>query len=121
MHRSNRRRALGLAASTLGLAVLVWLALLPIIPSGLRVSHGDVSTRTIRAPRDINFTSQALTQQRQDEAATAIKDSYVFDPSVAAGQRAQLSSLLPRLRSIVNDPASAPAARAAALASVDKL
>src|SRR5215510_8114141 len=98
MHRSNRRRLLGLAGSTLGFAVLVWLALLPVIPTGLRLGHGDVSTRTIRAPRDINFTSQALTQQRQNEAASAIKDSFVFDPSVAAGQQAQLNNILNRLR-----------------------
>src|SRR5947209_2497015 len=103
MHRSNRRRLLGLAGSTLGFAVLAWLALLPIIPTGLRVGRGDVSTRTIRAPRDINFTSQALTQQRQDEAARAVKDSYVFDPSVAVNQQSQLNALLGRLRTIVND------------------
>src|SRR4051812_16695015 len=62
--------------SILGFAVVIWLALLPVVPSSLRLSDGDVSTRTIRAPHDISFTSKALTQKRQAEASEAIKDSF---------------------------------------------
>src|SRR5204862_4153205 len=111
----------GTLFSIVGFAVVIWLALLPVVPSSLPLSDGDISTRTIRAPHDISFTSKALTQKRQEEASEAIKDSFVYDPSVASNQQAQLTTLLGRIRLILSDSATAPAARDAGLANVDKL
>ena len=107
--------------SIVGFAVVIWLALLPVVPSSLPLSDGDISTRTIRAPHDISFTSKALTEKRQEEASEAIKDSFVYDPSVASNQQAQLTTLLGRIRFILSDSATAPAARDAGLANVEKL
>src|SRR5688500_485810 len=116
-----RAWSLGTLGSVVGFAVVIWLALLPVVPSSLRLRDGDVSTRTIRAPQDISFTSKALTEKRQEEASEAIKDSFVYDPSVASNQQSQLTTLLGRVRLILSDSATAPAARDAGLVNVEKL
>ena len=121
MRRLANGRALAVLAPVLGFAVVTWLALLPVVPSRLRLSDGDISTRTIRAPRDISFVSSALTEKRQEEATEAIKDSFVYDPAVASTQQAQLNTLLGRVRLILSDAATAPAARDAGLANVENL
>src|SRR3954465_4147464 len=114
-------RSVSIPLSVLGFAVVIWLALLPVVPSSLPLSDGDISTRTIRAPHDISFTSKALTQKRQAEASEAIKDSFVYDPSVASSQQAKLTPLLGRVRLILSDSATAPPARDAGLANVENL
>src|SRR6187549_1927034 len=116
-----RAWSLGTLGSVAGFAVVIWLALLPVLPSSLPLSDGDISTRTIRAPHDISFTSKALTEKRQEEASEAIKDSYVYDPSVVSTQQAKLTTLLGRIRFILSDSATAPAARDAGLANVENL
>src|SRR6476661_9914393 len=114
-------RSVSIPLSIFGFAAVIWLALLPVVPSSLPLSDGDISTRTIRAPHDISFTSKALTEKRQEEASEAIKDSFVYDPNVASSQQAKLTTLLGRVRLILSDSATAPAARDAGLANVENL
>jgi putative nucleotidyltransferase with HDIG domain len=114
-------RSVSIPLSIFGFAVVIWLALLPVVPSSLPLSDGDISTRTIRAPHDISFTSEALTKKRQAEASDAINDSFVYDPSVASTQQAKLTTLLGRIRFILSDSATAPAARDAGLVNVENL
>src|SRR3954470_10958048 len=114
-------RSVSIPLSIFGFAAVIWLALLPVVPSSLPLSDGDISTRTIRAPHDISFTSEALTKKRQAEASEAIKDSFVYDPSVASSQQAKLTTLLGRVRLILSDSATAPPARDAGLANVENL
>jgi putative nucleotidyltransferase with HDIG domain len=114
-------RSVSIPLSIFGFAVVIWLSLLPVVPSSLPLSDGDISTRTIRAPHDISFTSEALTKKRQAEASDAINDSFVYDPSVASTQQAKLTTLLGRVRFILSDSATAPAARDAGLVNVENL
>ena len=57
------------ALAVVAFALVMFVALIPLVPRGTGVEEGKVASRTIRAPKDINFTSEALTQRRQDEAA----------------------------------------------------
>ena len=116
-----RRPTFVLAASVFGFAVAVFIALFPFAPAGVHLKEGEIASRTIRAPRDISFVSPVLSQRRQDEAAAAVRDSLVFDPSIASAQQAELSALLGRVRAVVGDVAASPTARAASLEAVTKL
>jgi len=116
-----RRPTFVLAASVFGFAVAVFIALFPFAPAGVHLKEGEIASRTIRAPRDISFVSPVLSQRRQDEAAAAVRDSLVFDPSIASAQQAELSALLGRVRAVVGDVAASPTARAASLEAVAKL
>src|SRR3954453_4865053 len=89
--------------TTLILAAAVFVALLPVASGGVVLNPGDIAFRTVRAPRDISFQSSSLTSQRQDEAAKAVPDVLVYDPSVAAKQQAALNTVLDRITAIRND------------------
>jgi len=108
------------AAAILGLALAMFVALFPVSSSRLSIREGEVATRTIRAPRDISFVSQTLTKQRQDEAADAVAESLIFDPSVANVQQAKLNETLRRIRDIIEREAS-PVARKSALERIPDL
>lgn len=107
------------AAAVFAFAIVMFIALLPVVPRGTGVEEGKVASRTIRAPKDISFTSEALTQRRQDEAADAVQPRVTFDPSVASQQQAELNLLLTRIRLVIDNPN--PDARPAALSQIDKL
>jgi putative nucleotidyltransferase with HDIG domain len=121
MQRLTRSKTFVLPVAITGFAVAIFLALLPLAPAGVQLDEGEVASRTIRAPRDISFVSPALTERRQDEAAEAVQDSLLFDPSVAANQQSQLNTLLGRVRSILSDPNLSITSRGAALERVDRL
>src|SRR5437867_2936726 len=97
----NRARAFAITASTLLVTLAIFVALLPLTPSGIHIQEGEIAARTIRAPRDISFVSSALTTKRQTEAARAVPDSLTYDPSIAAAQQARLNTLLARIRSVL--------------------
>jgi len=115
----SQRPWLAFAISVLAFALVLFGALIPLIPRGTGVEEGRVASRTIRAPRDISFVSQALTDRRQDEAAEAVPDVVTFDPGVASTQQGELNSSLVRVRTSLQDPD--PPDRQAQLASIDKL
>lgn len=109
------------AASVIVFGVGIFVALFPFAPAGVHLKEGEIASRTIRAPRDISFESPLVTQRRQEEAAAAVRDSLVFDPSVPPTQQTELSILLSRVRAVVSDTAASPSARASALEAIAKL
>ena len=110
-------RSVALTASIIGFAIAIFVALFPVTSNSLRVEEGEIAVRTIRAPNDISFTSEALTERRQDEAAAAVDDRLVFDPTVAGQQAERLDALLASIASILQDAESA-AARSALLEGI---
>src|SRR4051812_31187479 len=97
-------RILFLVASIIGFAVALFVALVPFSSPEVGLKEGEISSRTIRAPNDISFVSPVLTARRQQEAANAVQDTLVFDPSVATGQQTLLNTVLQRIRSVIEDP-----------------
>ncbi|MPZ47705.1 MAG: HDIG domain-containing protein [Dehalococcoidia bacterium] len=117
----SQKKTSAIVASIAGFTIAVFAALLPVTPSGVQIEAGEIASRTIRAPRDISFVSPALTAQRQDEAAAAVQDSLLFDPSVASSQQSELNTLLSSIRGILNDTSLAENSRDAALERVEQL
>jgi putative nucleotidyltransferase with HDIG domain len=76
------------AAAIFGVALTALLvaALFPYFPRQLNIREGDTAARTVRSPRAVSFESTFLTEQRRDEAAEAVPETRVFDPSVRTGQ-----------------------------------
>jgi cyclic-di-AMP phosphodiesterase PgpH len=91
------------ALAMVAFAAAIFLALMPINSAGLRVEEGGIATRTIRAPSEISFVSESLTERRQDEAAQAVPETLIFDPSIAAAQQQKLSDLIVRIRTIITE------------------
>lgn len=115
----SNRPWLAFAVSVVAFAIVLFGALIPIVPRGLGVDEGRVASRTIRAPKDISFISQALTERRQDEAADAVPLVATFDPAVASAQQAELNAVLSRIRSVVENPNES--VRAAALGQIESI
>ena len=103
------RRPLTFLACIGGFALAVFIALMPLSSSGLGIEEGEIAIRTIRAPRDISFISDTLTERRQDEAADAVEDTPIFDPSIASAQQTKLRDQMSGIRTIVQDANSAAA------------
>jgi len=116
----SNQRSLTLMASTVAICIATFAALFPITQDQVNIAEGSIATRTIRAPRDISFTSEALTKERQDEAADAVQDVPIFDPSVAGAQQTRLNSVLDRIDSIIKEEPS-PVGRATALESLPEV
>ena len=114
----SRAQALIFAAV---LALALGLALFPAFPRQLKVREGDVASRTFRAPRDISFQSDVLTEKRREEAAAAVPDSVVFDPSVRTEQLAKLDAVLGQVAGVRNSLALTPQAKSAALGRIANL
>jgi cyclic-di-AMP phosphodiesterase PgpH len=110
---------MAIAAVVLGVALFG--ALLPFTTSTVGLQTGDIAFRTVRAPRDISFESSALTTKRQNDAAAAVPDSLVYDPSVAVTQQGALSTLLSRVSGIRDDATLNSASKAQTLGRVDQL
>jgi len=114
----SRAQALIFAAV---LALALGLALFPAFPRQLKVREGDVASRTFRAPRDISFQSDVLTEKRREEAAAAVPDSVVFDPSVRTEQLAKLDAVLGEVAGVRNSLALTPQAKSTALGRIANL
>lgn len=99
----------------------LFVALLPVTPGGVRIEEGRIATRTIRAPTDISFESATLTEERRQEAAAAVPDSLVYDPSVAVAQQTALNEILGRVRAIRSDDGLSVSAKVASLGQIPRL
>jgi putative nucleotidyltransferase with HDIG domain len=106
---------------TIVLALALGLALFPAFPRQLKVREGDVASRTFRAPRDISFQSDVLTEKRREEAAAAVPDSVVFDPNVRTDQLATLDAVLNQVSDIRSSLALTPQAKSTALGRIANL
>ncbi|GAF99674.1 unnamed protein product, partial [marine sediment metagenome] len=105
----------------LALATALALALLPAFPRQLQVSAGDVASRNLRAPRDISYESQVLTEQRREEAAAAVPESVTFDANVRSEQGDRLDSVLAQVSQIRDRADLTDAAKADALGRIENL
>jgi putative nucleotidyltransferase with HDIG domain len=110
-----------MAAASVILALALFAAMLPLTTGGVDLDVGDIAFRTVRAPGDISFESPALTQRRQDEAAAAVSDSVIYDPTVAATQQTALNELLTSVSGVLSDASLNAASRAAALGRIANL
>ena len=113
-------RSVALTASIIGFAIAIFVALFPVTSNSLQIDEGDISVRTIRAPTDISFVSEPLTERRQDEAAEAVADRLVFDATIAGQQQERLDQLLAGVAGILQDEET-PAARTAQLERLPEL
>ena len=102
-------RTVALTASIIGFAIAIFVALFPVTSNAFRIEEGEIAIRTIRAPDNISFISEALTDRRQDEAADAVDDRLVFDPTIAGEQQERLDDLLSGVVSVLQEDASAAA------------
>ncbi len=101
---SLRRHAVPIAfaaALTAGVTVVFF----PLLPSHLSLHEGDIASQTIRAPRDLTFTSQVLTDQRKEEAARAVPEVRTYDTGVRDAQLQTLQDLIARISSVRDNPA----------------
>jgi putative nucleotidyltransferase with HDIG domain len=107
--------------AALVLAAGLFGALLPVTAGGVNLNEGDIAFRTVRAPQDISFASEALTEKRREEAAAAVPESLIYDPSVAVNQQTAISNLLARISAVRDDPQLNPSAKTTALARIENL
>jgi hypothetical protein len=119
-HRGGISRAQALIF-TVVLALALGLALFPAFPRPLKVREGDVTSRTFRAPRDISFQSDVLTEKARQEAAAAVPDSVVFDPSVRTEQLAKLDGVLGEVSGVRSSLALTPQGKSAELGRIANL
>jgi len=103
------------------LSIALGLALFPAFTGQPDVHEGDVASRTFRAPRDISFESEVLTEKRREEAAAAVPESVTFDPSVRTKQLATLDAVLGQVTEVRNSLALTPQAKSAALGRIANL
>jgi hypothetical protein len=106
---------------TVVLALALGLALFPAFPRQLKVREGDVASRTFRAPRDISFQSDVLTEKQREEAAAAVPDSVVFAPSVRTEQLTKLDAVLGQVEGVRNSLALTPQGKSSALGRIANL
>ena len=92
--------------------ILSYLAL--IQPWSLRQTSlplvvGDVASQDLRAPRDIQFVSKALTDTARDEAERAVAPVYAPpDPAIARTQATNRTAILQSISAVRSDNVSSP-------------
>jgi putative nucleotidyltransferase with HDIG domain len=80
---------------------------------------GDVAPQDLRAPRDVSFVSDVLTEDARAAAERAVGPIYAApDPTVARGQLDKLNSLLAEISSIRSDATPGPEQKRVSLASL---
>ncbi len=86
------------------------------------VQIGDIAADDIYAPRSIIYASDVLTQQRQEEARSAITPSYDLPSPVVARQQASLAQqILSFIENIRHDPYADPDQKASDLNQITAL
>jgi putative nucleotidyltransferase with HDIG domain len=105
------------AAATLGLvvALLVGAILFPWFPGADMVREGAKAPWTLTAPRSFSFDSAARTAEVRTEAANAIPDVLVLDPSIRDRQIAELDRNLAVIQQVRTDATLSDAGREAAI------
>lgn len=96
-----KNRSLALAISIAGFVLAVFVALFPFTSSGLQIEEGEIATRTIRAPSNISFISETQTDQRAEEAAAAIPDKLIFDPSIGTAQQQRFRAFTAEIQRVL--------------------
>ncbi len=78
---------------------------LPLLSRGVNLEAGEVSPRTIRAPRQITYESAIRTERARQQAANAVLGIYdPADPKVTQQQIRRAARVLDYIDSIRHDP-----------------
>ncbi|MBC7260250.1 MAG: HDIG domain-containing protein [Chloroflexi bacterium] len=102
------------------LSLLLIFELLPVGQVELQV--GQVSPADIRAPRQITFVSQVLTEKARAQAEQAVRDVYdPPDPKIGRQQTLLLRQILDFIGSVRADPYASDAEKIRALTSISDL
>jgi cyclic-di-AMP phosphodiesterase PgpH len=105
--------------------VLTFLALVQpwsLRRSSLPLAVGDVASQDLRAPRNIQYVSNVLTQAAQDAAERAVSPIYVPpDPAIARAQTETLSTLLQAISAVRSNSTSQPEEKKTALTAIPGL
>ncbi|MFQ5856511.1 MAG: HD family phosphohydrolase [Anaerolineae bacterium] len=92
----------------LGLALIAGVSVilaLPLLSRGVNLEIGEVSPRTIRAPRQVTYDSEIRTERARQQAASAVSRVYEpADPKVTQQQIRRLASVLDYISTIRYDP-----------------
>jgi len=107
-------RAEGRAASIFFaalLSTLLFAVLFPWFPGGQVLDVGATVERDVLAPRDANYESSILTQQRRDERAAEVADVLVLDTDVRDSQLEGLDATLSAVDAIRGDSVLSASAR----------
>lgn len=97
-----------LISGLLGFALIGGLSVVLVVPllsRGVNLEAGEVSPRTIRAPRQITYESQVRTERARQQAANSVARIYdPADPRVAQQQIRRAANVLAYIESIRHDP-----------------
>jgi len=104
-------------------ALLSLLLIFNLIPVGqVELQVGQVSPADIRAPRQITFVSQTLTEKARAQAEQAVRDIYdPPDPKIGRQQTVRLRQILDFIGSVRSDSYASGEEKARALASITGL
>lgn len=109
----------GIAFSAL-LSLLLIFELTPVGRVELQV--GQASPVDIRAPRQITFVSQTLTEKARNQAEQAVRDIYdPPDPKIGRQQTVRLRQILDFITSVRSDPYASTEEKTRALTSITDL
>lgn len=105
------------AAVTLGLVVTVFVGvvLFPWFPTRTELDEGTRAPWTLTAPRPISYDSEARTAQVRNEAANAVPEVLVLDPSIRDRELAELDRMLGVIQLIRGDETLSASGREAAV------
>jgi putative nucleotidyltransferase with HDIG domain len=106
-------------------SILSYLALIQpwsLRQTSLPLAVGDVASQELRAPRDIQYVSNVLTEAARDEAERAVAPVYVPpDPEIARTQISSLSAILQSVSSTRSGEAFSFEEKKIALAAIPGL
>ena len=97
------------------LALALAATLFPWFPGRQQLEVGATAPDSLVAPRDAEYDSEVLTEQRRDEAAAAVADVLVLDPSVRDQQLAELDRQLASIDAARRDGGLSASARESAM------
>jgi putative nucleotidyltransferase with HDIG domain len=109
------------AIFALALAAALVLALIPFFPRQLQVTEGDVASRDLTAPRNVEFESDLLTERSREEAAVAVPDVLSFDTTVKDQQLSRFDTAVARATQVRDDEVLDQSAKEEALGRIQDL
>jgi len=74
-------------------------------PSGVKYKEGGVALKTIKVWRDEDVVDQVTTDQRKNEAASAVRDIYDYDPSTPENVNLTLADFFAKMHELYQGPA----------------
>jgi cyclic-di-AMP phosphodiesterase PgpH len=106
-------------------SMLAYLALIQpwsLRQTSLPLAVGDVASQDLRAPRDVQYVSDVLTEAARDDAERAVAPVYAPpDSAIARAQLASLSTILQSLAVVRADETTSLEEKKTALAAIQGL